>query len=266
MTQLRNAVVLLTGAGGGFGRDFTRQLLQVGSRLILTDIGERILSDSIEEIRQDVATGEIIASWAIDLSSREGCQTLYDCSKSLKLPIDILINNAGVGLFGRMDEVPAVKWEKLMEINLISPMRLSSLFVADMISRQRGHIVNISSVAGWVAPAGLSYYSTSKFGLRGFSEGLYNDVKSYNVKVTVVYPFFSRTPMLQSERYGTLAKNSKSIDHRLISDPAKVIKNTIRALERDRFEVFPDRIGSSIHLVKQYFPRLLDWLSNTISL
>lgn len=262
MTQLNNAVVVLTGAVGGFGREFTRQLLQAGSRLILTDIDERLLCDRIRQIQQNIVTGEIIASWAIDLATREGCQTLCDRVKSLDLPIDILVNNAGIGLFGRMDEVPAAKWEKLMEINLLSPMRLSSLFVADMISRRQGHIVNISSMAGWVAPAGMAHYSTSKFGLRGFSEGLYNEVKAYNIKVTAVYPFFSRTPILQSERYGTFAQNSKAIDDRLITDPATVIKNTLRAIERDKLHVFPDKIGRSIYLVKQYFPQLLNWISD----
>ncbi|WP_036487589.1 SDR family oxidoreductase [Myxosarcina sp. GI1] len=259
MTQLKDAVVVLTGAAGGFGREFTRQLLQAGSRLILTDIDEKLLRDRITEIRQEIASGEIIAYWNIDLASSAGCETLYTRIKSLNLPVDILINNAGLGLFGRMDEVPVAKWERLMEINLISPMRLSSLFIADAIARRQGHIVNISSMAGWVAPAGMAHYSTSKFGLRGFSEGLYNEVKAYNVKVTAVYPFFSRTPILQSEGYGTLAGN-KEINDRLISDPARVIKNTIRAIEKDRLHVFPDRIGKSIHLLKQYFPSLLDWL------
>ncbi|MGV2827395.1 SDR family NAD(P)-dependent oxidoreductase [Myxosarcina sp. GI1(2024)] len=263
MTQLKNAVIVLTGAAGGFGREFTRQLLQAGSRLILTDIDERVLGDCVERIQQDIPTGEIIACWGIDLSTYEGCQTLYDRVRSLNISIDILINNAGIAVFGRMDEVPVAKWEQLMQINLLSPMRLSSLFVAEAISRRRGHIVNISSMAGWVAPQGLAHYSTSKFGLRGFSEGLFNDVKAYNIKVTVVYPFFSRTPILQSKRYGTLARNNQVlIDDRLISDPAKVIKNTLRAIERDHFQVFPDRTGSIIHFFQQYFPRLLDWIGD----
>lgn len=262
MTELKNAVIVLTGAAGGFGREFTKQLLQAGSRLILTDIDENKLRELVAEVKQETTKGEIIIYWAIDLANRQGCQSLYDRIKALNIPIDILINNAGIGLFGRMDEVPPAKWESLIAINLISPMRLSSLFVADAIERRKGHIVNISSMAGWVAPAGMAHYSTSKFGLRGFSEGLYNEVKAYNVKVTAVYPFFSRTPILQSERYGTLARNSMTIDDRLIGDPARVIKNTIRAIENDRLHVFPDRIGNSIRLLKQYFPQLLNWMSD----
>ena len=161
-----------------------------------------------------------------------------------------------------MDEVPLEKWEQLMEINLIAPMRLSSLFVADMIARQQGHIVNISSMAGWIAPAGIAHYCASKFGLRGFSEGLFNEVKPYNVKVTAVYPFYSRTPILDSAKYGILAENSKKIPDGLIVEPGEVMAHTIEAIIRNQLHVFPDRMAKNIHFLKQYFPLLLDWISN----
>ena len=169
MTQLKDAVVLITGAAGGFGQELTRQLLKAGSRLILTDLEVDILEQQVAGIQQETRTGEVLACLVADLSTSEGCDLLYDQVQALNTPIDILINNAGIAVFGRMDEVPQQQWERLMYVNLLAPMRLSSLFVADMIARRSGHIVNISSAAGWIAIAGLTQYSTSKFGLRGFS-------------------------------------------------------------------------------------------------
>ena len=262
MTDLNQAVVVLTGATGGFGQELIRQLLQAGSRLILTDIEQATLDNCVSQIKSEVTTGEIIACIESDLSNRKGCETLYHQVKALNIPVDVLINNAGVGLFGRMDEVPGDKWERLMQVNLIAPMRLSSFFVADMIEQRKGHIVNISSLAGWIAPAGMAHYSSSKFGLRGFSEGLWNEVKSYNVKVTAVYPFFSRTPILQSERYGTLAQSGSGFPEHLATDPAQVMEKTIKAIVRNQLHVFPDRMANIIHLLKQYFPRLYDWMSD----
>lgn len=261
MTQLNKAVVLITGASGGFGQELTRQLLEAGSRLILTDIDEAVLCKQLEAIQREVTTGEIIACLTVDLSTREGCEILYRQVKALDIPIDILINNAGIAVFGRMDEIPMEKWEYLMQLNLLTPMRLSALFAADMIARRQGHIVNIASLAGWFAVAGLAYYSASKFGLRGFSEGLFQDVKDYNVKVTAVYPFFSRTPILQSQRYGTLAKEFQGIPEHLITDPADVMRATIQGIIHNQLHVFPDRTAKSIHLFKRYFPQLLDWMS-----
>lgn len=254
MTELKNAVVLITGAAGGFGRELTKQLLQANSRLILSDLDLTILEEGVVQIKKEITTGEVIACIASDLATSQGSKDLYDRVKALDIPIDILINNAGIGLFGRMDEVPQDIWERLMQVNLLAPMRLSSLFVADMISRQQGHIVNISSLAGWITPGGMTHYCTSKFGLRGFSEGLLNEVKAYNVKVTAVYPFFSRTPILKSASYGTLAQMKQEIPDRLISDPARVMAKTIRAIKRDRPQVFPDPIANVLHILKQYFP------------
>lgn len=257
MTDLDRAVVVLTGATGGFGKELTRQLLQAGSQLILTDINR----SALDGVAIDSDRGKIIARIESDLSHREGCQDLYDRVKALDVPVDILINNAGIGLFGRMDEVPADKWERLMEVNLMTPMRLSSLFMSDMIERRKGHIVNISSLAGWVAPAGMAHYCSSKFGLRGFSEGLWNEVKPYNIKVTAVYPFFSRTPILQSERFGTLAQ-AGNLPEQLVTDPAKVMEKTLKAIVRNQLHVFPDRMANTIHLLKQYFPRIYDIISD----
>ena len=265
MTELNNAVVLITGAAGGFGRELTKQLLAQGSHLILTDLDLEILQEQVTTIQAEVTTGKVILCLEADLATQAGCHNLYQQVKALNIPLDILINNAGIGLFGRMDEVPQEKWEQLMEVNLMTPMRLSSLFVADMIACRQGHIVNISSLAGWIAPAGMAHYSTSKFGLRGFSEGLFNEVKPYNIKVTAVYPFFSRTPILQSARYGTLAQNSEEIPDRLLTKPEQVMAKTIQAIVREQLHVFPDPMANYIHLLKQYFPRLLDWLINRAS-
>lgn len=256
MTKLNQAVILLTGATGGFGRELTRQLLAAGSQLILSDLDDQLLTELVAQVGSETSSGKIITCIPSDLSNSQGCQALYQAVKTLNLPLDILINNAGIGLFGRMDQVPEPKWEQLMQINLLTPMRLSSLFVPQMIERQQGHIVNISSLAGWIAPAGMAHYSSSKFGLRGFSEGLRNEVKTYNIKVTAVYPFFSRTPILQSEAFGSLGENRPSLPEYLITDPAKVMTKTIQAIKRDRSVVFPDPMAKIIHLLKRYFPQL----------
>ena len=262
MTKLNNAVVLITGAAGGFGGELTKQLLAKGSHLILTDLDLEKLDERVKNIQAEVTTGKVIQCFEANLDSRTGCEVLYQQVKALNIPLDVLINNAGIGIFGRMDEVPVDKWEQLMEINLLTPMRLSSLFVADMIARQQGHIVNISSLAGWLAPRGMAHYCASKFGLRGFSEGLFNEVKPYNVKVTAVYPFFSRTPILQSPKYGVFAKNFKELPDILISNPQKVMARTIEAIARDQLHVFPDPLAKNLHFLKQYFPPLMDLIAD----
>lgn len=265
MTQLNNSVVLLTGAAGGFGQELTRQLLAAGSHLILTDLSQAVLQEQAAAIQSTITTGKVLAVLAADLSNRTGCETLYQQVRELGVPIDILINNAGIGLYGRMDEIPSEKWERLMQVNLLTPMRLSTLFMTEMIVRRQGHIVNISSLAGWSATAGMAHYAASKFGLRGFSEGLYNEVKPYKVRVTAVYPFFSRTPILDSERFGSLAAKFQGLPENLITDPVKVMRATLRGIEQNKLHVFPDTMAQVIHLLERYAPELLDWIGDVFA-
>ena len=261
MTELHQAVILITGATGGFGKELTRQLLTADSRLILTDVDEATLATWAEAVQREVTTGEILACIPADLADPTGSEVLYQQVKAIAIPVDILINNAGIGLFGRSDEVPVEKWEQLMRVNLLAPMHLSALFGADMIARRKGHIVNISSLAGWCVQPGITHYSASKFGLRGFSEALAYEVKPYNVKVSAVYPYFSRTPILRPPAYGSLAKGFKGFPKHLATDPEEVIAVAIRGIVQNKRHIFPDRASQTAQFLKRYFPKSLDWLS-----
>ena len=117
-----------------------------------------------------------LAAVAADLATEEGCGVIAGTCAAKDIAPDLLINNAGIGMGGRIDHVPRERWETMMQLNLLAPMRLTNLFLPSMIERGSGHIVNISSLAGWVGSEGLSGYCASKFGLRGFGESLFADV------------------------------------------------------------------------------------------
>ena len=166
---------------------------------------------------------------------------------------DILVNNAGLAVAGPHHKVPREQWETLMQLNLLAPMRLCDLFLQGMIDRGSGHIVNISSVAGWVGSQGLSSYCASKFGLRGFGEALAADLDRTGVHVTNVYPCFSQTPILDSPQYGY--EQPRGVPAYLISEPSEVVARIIKSVRRDRLHVYPDRYSRLIH----YITRLAPW-------
>ncbi|MGF1459281.1 MAG: SDR family NAD(P)-dependent oxidoreductase [Leptolyngbyaceae cyanobacterium] len=256
MSQLRNATVLITGAGGGFGQALTRQLLAKGSQLILTDHPAVNLLAKVQALQGSEATpaDQILTCIEADLAHAAGCQYLYDTIQTSGLVPNIVINNAGVALVGNMIDVPPERWEAMLQINLLAPMHLSTLYARDMQARQQGHIVNISSLAGWIAPPGLTAYATSKYGLRGFSEGLRYELAPYHVRVTTVYPFFSRTPLLTAPRFGRLAASDQALPAALTTDPEQIMARTIRAIERNQAEVFPDKFAQVGQWLKRYFP------------
>lgn len=258
MTTLDGATVLVTGAAGGFGRQMMSQFLASGSRLIVTDRDAATLEALARQIHVEAGgRGEIRAVVAADLCSREGCERLHGEVVATAVP-DILVNNAGIGMSGRIDRIPWQEWERLMQVNLLAVMRLTALFLPAMLERDSGHIVNISSIAGWVATGGLSAYSASKFGLRGFGDSLLRDLEDTSVRVTTVFPFFSRTPILDSVQFGD--DPPRRVPEEVVTDPADVVREILRGIREDRACVFPDPMARRLHRLQRHFPRLVLWL------
>jgi short-subunit dehydrogenase len=254
VTTFNNAVVLITGAGGGFGRQLTRQFLAQGSNVILHDLDAGLL----QAVQDDTESGssKVLAAITADLSDAAGCQKLFEEVSAAGLHPDILVNNAGIGVGGRLDCVPRDRWEQVMQVDLMSPMRLSELFLPQMIERGSGHIVNISSIAGWIGAKRLTSYCAAKFGLRGFSEALSRDVEEYGIKVSTIYPWFSRTPILNSENFGP--EERPEIPDDVVTDPADVVAAMLRGIQKDKLHIFPDRFAGRIQFMKRHMPGLLD--------
>lgn len=260
MTDLNRALVLITGADGGFGRQMTRQFIAAGSRLILSDIDEQRLHAL--QADSGAAAEHVLASIPADLSAEDGSQLLYEgVLKTGALP-DVIVNNAGVGLGGRLDHVPRHRWEQLMQINLLAPMRLCQLFLPHLIDRQSGHIINISSIAAWIGTKGLTSYCAAKYGLRGFSEALAGDLEEFDVQVSTAYPFFSRTPILESEQYGYEARREVPID--MATEPSDVVAAIIKGIRANTMHIFPDRTAKQIHYITRFFPWIVPILTRRL--
>jgi short-subunit dehydrogenase len=254
MTDPTNKTVLITGAGGGFGRHMVRQFRAAGAKLILTDVNERAL-----RVVTDDAGDDLVVSVSADLATEEGCDAVAGICTSRGVVPDILINNAGIGVAGRLDHVPRDRWETLMQLNLLAPMRLCNFLLPGMVEHGSGHVVNMSSLAGWIGSQGLSSYCASKFGLRGFGESLAADLEGTGVHVTNVYPCFSQTPILDSPQHGY--EQRRIVPAHLISEPSDVVARIIDGVRRNRLHVFPDKYSRRIHYVTRFAPWLVPWLN-----
>jgi len=257
VTDPANKTVLITGAGGGFGLHMVRQFRAGDAKLILTDISDDALAGA-----SDAAGEHLVTALAADLSTEQGCDAVIDaCSAHGTVP-DILVNNAGIGVAGRLDHIPRAEWETLMQLNLLAPMRLCNAVVPGMVERGSGHVVNISSLAGWVGSHGMSAYCASKFGLRGFGESLAADLEGTGVNVTNVYPCFSRTPILDSPRYGY--DETLEVPAYLVSEPEDVVARVLDGVRRNKLHVFPDKHARRVHYITRFLPWLIPMLNRRL--
>lgn len=228
----------------------TEQFLAAGSRLVLSDIDDDKLTALSAQLQTDA--GQIQGRVAADLGSEDGCRRLYHGVEELGLRPDVLVNNAGIGVGGKFADVPADRWEQVVEVDLLAPMRLCYLFLPQMIDRRSGHIVNISSLAGWIGAPGIASYSAAKFGLRGFGDALAGDYADCGITVSTVYPFFSRTPILNSEQFGDTER--RVVPDKLVTDPADVVAKIVSGIQKNRRDIFPDKMSRRIHYLKRFAP------------
>jgi short-subunit dehydrogenase len=238
----------------------TQQFLDAGSRLILSDIDRDALT-SLKTVF-GAEHEKIINCIPADLSGMSGCQSLVDAVVDAGDFPDVLINNAGIAVSGRLDHVPRDRWERLLQINLLAPIRLCSLFLPGMIERGYGHIVNISSLAGWVGSPGMTSYCAAKFGLRGFSEALGLEVAEFGIQLTTVYPSFSRTRILDSDQFGY--DERRAVPDDMLSDPAEVVAAIVKGVRKNKKHVFPDATARNVHYLQRFLPALMPILQRRL--
>jgi short-subunit dehydrogenase len=248
--------VLITGAAGGIGREYARQLLNQGCRLILTDIdGVRLKAVAEQALDAAPAAAGVIAGLIeADISRPEGCTGLHEKCLELTGDVDMLINNAGIITYGDFHEVPRDRWETLMQVNLLAPMRLTYLFVPGMVSRGRGHIVFMSSVAGFIPTTQGTPYSCSKFGLRGFGMALSGELKSKGIQVTNVYPWWVGTDLLKSQEFGTAEIGRLPLPGLLVDRAERVVREVIWGIRKDKLHVYPGAYAKGSWLISKVSP------------
>jgi NADP-dependent 3-hydroxy acid dehydrogenase YdfG len=213
--------VLLSGANGGLGSAIARALHAAGATLVLT--GRR--ADALQPLAEAIGARTVVA----DLADRT---SVVRCMEEAG-PIDVLVANAALPSSGPLVEFAADQIDRALDVNLRAPIMMARTAAVGMLERARGHIVFISSISGKVAAPGTSMYSATKFGLRGFSLGLREDLHGTGVGVTTIFPgfMFADTKVTLPRGAGTRSPEevAAAVLRAIRDDPAEI---TVAAFEQ----------------------------------
>lgn len=214
---LTGQVALITGASRGIGRATALRLSRAGVTVVLAARTAPDLQEVAEIIR---AAARIALVVPTDVTDNHQSEKLVETVLSQFGRIDILVNNAG----GGPPRTPIVKarlsdWEQTLRANLWATMLLTKLALPSMIERRHGVVVNICSLAGLSGKAGEAAYTAAKFGVRGFSQSLFEEVREYGIKVSLICPGYVDTALIPPNRR---VERSKMINP---EDVAEVVYN-----------------------------------------
>ena len=197
MENLNGKTALITGAGKGLGKAIALALAAEGVNLGLlarTEADLIAVAEKAKKINNDI---NVVYTTA-DITSNEQITTAVATLKNTLGDIDILINNAGVGVFGKFLDLSVEQWENIVKTNIFGAYYATRAVLAEMKDRKSGDIVNISSSAGLKGAPLTSAYSASKFGLIGMSESLMQEVRKDNIRVFTMTPSTISTDMAKN--------------------------------------------------------------------
>jgi 3-oxoacyl-[acyl-carrier protein] reductase len=185
VSAIQGAVALVTGASRGIGRSIALRLVSLGASVAVCGRDSKALASAEAELKK---SGSLVYSQVADVTRASDVTSLVSKTENALGPITILVNNAGIGLFGPAHEKTEAEWDRVLGTNLKSVFLVSREVAPSMIRRRAGDIINISSLAGRNVFPGGGIYCASKWGLQGLSACMAEDLREYGIRVSVVCP------------------------------------------------------------------------------
>ena len=246
--DLANQVALVTGASSGLGVDFARQLAARGANLILVARRE----DQLRAVAADIEKTYKVSAQpiALDLATPDAPQALYDRLRQQEIHVDVLINNAGFGVYGDFASVPWEREKAMLDLDIVTLTHMTKLFVRDMLKRKHGYILQVASIGAYQPSPTYATYSAAKAYVLSMGEAINYELRGSGVSITVISPGVTATEFLK------VAGQSPSLYQRLMMmDSTKVARIGIEQMLRRRPSVVPGFMNGLFAFSARLMPR-----------
>lgn len=192
---LAGKCALVTGASSGLGVDFARELAALGARLVIVARRE----DQLKQVQAEIKAkyGVEVVTVALDLAAAGAPQALYDLVRQEKLQVDVLVNNAGFGVYGNELDIAWEKTNQMLQLDIVALTHLTKLFARDMVKRRFGYVLQIASIGAYQPSPTYAAYSAAKAYVLSFGEALNYELRGSGVSCTVLSPGVTATEFLQ---------------------------------------------------------------------
>lgn len=255
MKVIKDKVVVITGAGSGIGRALAQQMAAKGAQLALSDVNAKGLAETRKSLPKDIK----VKTYALDVSSKEAFFAHADEVKKDFGTTHIIINNAGATVVGTFAHLTIEEIEWQLGINLWGVIYGSKAFLPMMLEQKEGCIVNISSVFGLVGFPLQSAYNISKFGVRGLTECLWNELDGTGVRAVCVHPGGIKTNIDKAGRRCAAAGEEEArfdgmAEKMLTTPPEECAADIIAGIERGDLRIITGNKSSTLYWLSRLLP------------
>jgi NAD(P)-dependent dehydrogenase (short-subunit alcohol dehydrogenase family) len=260
MKDFNGKIAYITGGSSGIGLAISKLLAAKGASVVIFARRQDVLDDAIKQIEICKSDdSQRFLARQLDVADRPQCEQVLAATVAEFGAPDILINSAGLGHPAVFEDIDYATFDRLIKINVHGTWNTVSLLVPHMKARG-GYIVNVSSVAGYIGVYGMAAYSSSKFGVNGFSEVLRGELKRFNISVSLLCPPDVDTPLLErSNRIKPEETKAVSAAASLMSAD-QVAAALLKGMAKEEFMIIPNFGGRFTYVMKRLFPGLVNYI------
>ncbi|MCB9225064.1 MAG: SDR family oxidoreductase [Crocinitomicaceae bacterium] len=253
--EISNKTIVVTGAGSGIGRELTFQLLKKGARIAAVDLNEKTLEETIQLAGENYK--DRVSKHVLCITEKAKVELLPEEVIKAHGSIDGIINNAGIiQPFIKINDLSYETINRVIDVDLFGPLYMTKTFLPHLLKRPEAHIVNISSMGGFLPVPGQSIYGAAKSGVKLMSEGLAAELIDTNVHVTVVFPGGVETNIMTNsgidpdkiKQMDAMKEKSKALS------PQKAAETIIKGMEKNKVRVYVGKDSKMMNLFYRIGP------------